>query len=184
MIHAQHVLAHLARLDELHRRHAQAFLVRVDRLDREAAGIHPAGVELMARGADPRDELACREDRARRSRSRVVDRAEVRVVADEDVAVVVADVGAREPLRALDDERQNVALRHDVRPDRHQRAVGQHDRGRGVVAGDEHVRSRAAHVLNAHLLDDVEETVVQHLERHRIDRVPLRARSISLGPTA
>ena len=59
-----------------------------------------------------------------------VDRAQVRVVADEDVAVADADRRRGEPQRAVDDQRQHVALRHDVGTDRDESAVRQHD-GRG-----------------------------------------------------
>ena len=40
----------------------------------------------------------------------------------------------------------------------------------GVVAGDEHVRARAAHVLDAHLLADRHQPVVEDLEGDGIDR--------------
>jgi hypothetical protein len=76
------------------------------------------------------------------------------IVANEDVAVADAGIRVREPLRALHDERQHIALRHDVWADGNERPVGHHDRGRGIVAGDEDVRPRAAHVLDAHLLGD------------------------------
>jgi hypothetical protein len=125
-------------------------------------------VKLVAGGADPRHQLAVVEHRAHGGEVGVVDGTQVGVVADEDVAVPNARVGVRQALRALDDERQHVALGHDVRAHGHQGAIGQHDRGRGIVAGDQHIRARAAHVLDAHLLRDRQQAVVQHLEGDRV----------------
>ena len=111
---AQDVFPDPPRLYQLDRRHAQAFLVHVDGLDRKSARVHSARIELVARSTDPSHQFGAMIYRCHSGEIGMVDRTEIRIVADEDVAVTDAHGICAEPLRAVHDQRQDVALRHDI----------------------------------------------------------------------
>ena len=93
-------------------------------------------MDLVARCADPGNELPFPKNRSDCRDIWLMDGAEIRVVANENIAILDHFAGAKRFNRAVNNERQHVALRNDVGPNRHKRPVSQHYGRGGVVSGD------------------------------------------------
>ena len=84
-----HELALVDELEEIARR----VLIEIARVDAEAAFVDAADVGMVQHVADPHHDLALVEQRARQHHVVLVQRAEERIVGQENIAV--ADVGRR-----------------------------------------------------------------------------------------
>ena len=158
-----------ALVPDAHGRDPQALAHVVDGVDVERAGHGAADIGPVAVGLGEAEQLALVEDAAHDARVVEVRAAHERVVDDEHVARM--DVVAEGVDDGLGGEVERADVRGDVARALHHGVALRVAEGRREVARVDHERVAGAEDLLGHLVDDVDERVLENFERDGIERV-------------